>query len=57
MKDNTIIINDRRKVYIFQRKTMLRREDMRHVRQQLKEEIREGCVLLPLYIELVSCTK
>lgn len=57
MKDNRIIINDRRKVYIFQVQTLIRPDDMQRIRQQLKKQIQEGCVLLPAYINLLVTTK
>ncbi len=57
MKNNIIIINDRRKVYIFQVNVLLKQEDMQRVRQQLKKQIQEGCVVLMPYISLVSATK
>lgn len=57
MKDNRIIINNRRKVYIFQVQTLIRPDDMQRIRQQLKKQIQEGCVLLPAYINLLGTTK
>ena len=57
MKDNRIIINDRRKVYIFQVQTLIRPDDMQRIRQQLKKQKQEGCVLLPAYINLLGTTK
>ena len=57
MKDNRIIINDRRKVYIFQVQTLIRPDDMQRIRQQLKKQIQEGCVSLPAYINLLGTTK
>ena len=54
MKDNSIIINDRQKVYIFQLHKLLKPEDIQHIREQLKKQIQEGCVLLPAYISLVN---
>lgn len=57
MKDNKIIINDRRKVYIFEIHMMLTQEDTWRVRQQLKKQIQEGCVLLTPGISLISATK
>lgn len=54
MKDNRIIIKDRRKVYIFQVNTMLKEDGMKGLRQQLKEQIKEGCVLLPPYVNLLQ---
>lgn len=46
MKDNKITITEKDKVYIFQVDTALKAEDMQRIRQQLKEQIEEGCVLL-----------
>lgn len=53
MKDNKITITEKDKVYIFQVDTVLKAEDMQHIRQQLKEQIEEGCVLLPWYVKLL----
>lgn len=53
MKDNKITITEKDKVYIFQVDTVLKAEDMQRIRQQLKEQIEEGCVLLPGYVKLI----
>ena len=53
MKDNKITIMEKDKVYIFQVETALKAEDMQRLRQQLKEQIEEGCVLLPGYVKLL----
>ena len=43
MKDNKITITEKDKVYIFQVDTVLKAEEMQRIRQQLKEQIEEGC--------------
>ena len=56
MKDNNrrIEITDKDRVYIFQVNILLRPDDLERVRRQLKQQIQEGCVLLPPYLELVK---
>ena len=56
MKDNNkrIIITDKDKVYIFRVDILLRPDDLESVRRHLKQQIQEGCVLLPPWLELVK---
>lgn len=56
MKDNNgrIEIIDKDRVYIFQVNILLRPEHLESIRSQLKQQIQEGCVLLPPYLELVK---
>jgi len=56
MKDNKrrITITDKGRTYIFQVNALLKPSDMEKVRSQLKQQIQEGCVLLPPYLELIK---
>ena len=54
MKETRIEIKDKDKVYIFQVELLLRPADKEDIRQQLKKQIQEGCVLLPPYIKLLT---
>lgn len=56
MKDNNreIFITDKGRTYIFRVNTLLRPNDLERIREQLKQQIQEGCVLLPTYLELVK---
>ena len=56
MKDNNrrIVITDKDNTYIFQVNILLRPDDIEKIRRQLKQQIQEGCVLLPPYLELVK---
>ena len=54
MKDNKIIITEKDAVYIFKIDLLLEEETMHVVRKQLKEQIEDGCVVLPPYIKLLN---
>ena len=56
MKDNNrrIVITDKDHTYIFQVNILLKPSHMEQIRNQLKQQIQEGCVLLPLSIDLVK---
>ena len=54
MKDNNIIINEKDRVYIFKVDLVLAGETMECMRNQLKEQIEEGCVVLPPYVKLLT---
>lgn len=56
MNDNErrITITDKGRTYIFQVNIMLRPDHLEEIRRQLKQQIQEGCVLLPPYLELIN---
>lgn len=56
MKDNDrrIVITDKGRTYIFKLNVLLKPEHVKQVRNDLKQQIQEGCVLLPTYLELVK---
>ena len=49
-----IVIEDKEHKYIFQVNILLKPDDMEMLRRELKQQIAEGCVLLPQYIEWVN---
>lgn len=56
MKDNRrqITITDKGRTYIFQVNILLKPCHMEQLRNQLKQQIQEGCVLLPPGVDLVK---
>lgn len=56
MKDSNrrIVITDKGNTYIFQVNILLKPEHLEQIRSQLKQQIQEGYVLLPPYLELVK---
>lgn len=49
-----IVITDEGHTYIFRVNVLLRPDHLEEIRRQLKQQIQEGCVLLPTYLELVK---
>ena len=55
MSDNKVItIKDKDKVYVFRLNILLRQEDIEKIRIHLKQQIEEGCVVLPAFLELIN---
>ena len=56
MKGNRrrIVIKDKDRTYIFRVNMLLKPSDMELIRNQLKQQIKEGCVVLPAGVELVD---
>ena len=56
LKENNrcITITDKGRTYIFQVNMLLKPSHMEKIRNQLKQQIQEGCVLLPPDIDLVK---
>lgn len=58
MKDkNIIIVNEKRRVYIFRVNMLLKPKDMGYLRSEIKRQIKSGVLVLPNGVELVSVTK
>ena len=56
MKDNyrKIVIIDKGAQYIFQLKLLVKPDVLADIRKGLKQQIEEGCVILPPYIDWVN---
>lgn len=54
MKDNKITIKQVGYTYVFQVETMLRPQHLEELRQQLRTQLKEGCVVLPVNVRLAS---
>lgn len=54
MKDNKITIKQVGYTYVFQVETMLRPQHLEELRQQLRTQLKEGCVVLPANVRLAS---
>ncbi len=54
MKDNKITIKQVGYTYVFQVETILRPQHLEELRQQLRTQLKEGCVVLPANVRLAS---
>lgn len=54
---NKITIEQARYTYVFQVYAVMREEDMKKLREKIRQQLEEGCVLLPTYVNLVSVEK
>lgn len=54
MKDNKITIKQVGYTYVFQVETMLRPQHLEELRQKLRTQLKEGCVVLPANVRLAS---
>lgn len=58
MQDNkTIIVNEKRRVYVFKVNMLLKPQDIYRLRENLKEQIRSGLLVLPAGVDLINVTR
>lgn len=54
MSDNRLTIKQVGYTYVFQVDTVLKQQQLQELRQQIRQQLKEGCVVLPAYVRLVS---
>lgn len=54
MNDKKITIKQVGYTYVFQVDTVLRKEDILKIHDTIRQQLKEGCVILPAGIRLVS---
>ena len=54
MKDNRITIKQVGYTYVFQVAQLLRPEGVEKIREDIRQQLKEGCVVLPANVRLAS---
>lgn len=54
MNGKKITVKQAGSIYVFKVNIALRKEDLDHLQKKIAQQIKEGCVVLPAYVDLLD---